>query len=133
MVETALGFVLGAIIGAIATMAGSYFVYRRRQQATARRIRQAFRQEIASMEHLDELAASGEYERITRSIDRPVIYETNADEIGYLTFDEASAVVDFYTGLYRLDGMEDPEDRKNEIDDVLDRRERVLRLLDENA
>lgn len=85
------------------------------------------------MDHLDELAASGEYERLTRSVERPVIYETNADNIGYLTADETSAVVDFYTGLYWLDELEDPEDKKADIDDVLDRRERVLRLLDANA
>lgn len=133
MVDTLTGFALGALIGAISTAFGSYFVYWRRERATTRRLRQAFVHEIQSMSYIDELADGGEYERLTKSIERPVIYESNADKIGYLSDEEVGALVDFYADVYWLDEQEDIEDKKDAVADVVAEREALLELLSSNS
>lgn len=129
MVETVLGFVLGALIGAIATAAGSYLVYWRRQRARTRRLRAALRHELESMEQLAELVADGRYEAVTKRVPPRPVYEANAGEIGHLSEEEVETIVACYAGLARLDGMEDPEDRSEEIDAIVERRRAAIRLL----
>lgn len=129
MVETILGFVLGAVIGSIATAAGSYAVYRQRRRAQAARLRTALRHELQSMDELADLADAGRYEQLTTRVPPRPVYRWNAGEIGRLTPEEIGAVVDCYAGLARLDGMEDPEDRSDEIDRILERRREAIDLL----
>lgn len=110
MVETAAGFVLGAIVGAIATAAGSYLLYWKRERDATRRLRRAFAEEVRSYD-VDELVADGGYERIATRIEDPVIYEGAAGDLGLLTEDEIGELVAFYGAVYWLQGLEDPENK----------------------
>ena len=130
MVDTAVGFVLGAIIGAIATAAGSYLLYWKRERDATRRLRLAFREELRSYEHVDELIATGGYEAVTTRIDRPVIYERAAGDLGLLSAEEVSALVAFYGALSWLDGLEDPEDKPDRIEAVPEKRRAALEALE---
>ena len=132
MVDTATGFVLGALIGAVATMAGSYFVYWRRQQARTGRLRLALLQELSSLDYVEELAGEGAYEHLTETVRRPVVYEESAGQLGYLTDEEVRALVGFYGGLYWLDGQEDIEDKKDAVHDLVEERRSVIELLESN-
>ncbi|WP_049929128.1 hypothetical protein [Halopiger goleimassiliensis] len=126
MVETALGFVLGAVIGAIATAAGSYLLYWKRERDATRRLRRAFQEELRSYAYVDELVADGGYERITERVEAPVIYRSAAGDLGLLTEDEIGHLVSFYSGLSWLDGLEDPEDKKERIEAVVEKRQAAL-------
>ncbi|AHF98346.1 hypothetical protein HALLA_05095 [Halostagnicola larsenii XH-48] len=130
MVETAVGFVLGAVIGAIATAAGSYLLYWKRERDATRRLRQAFRQELRAYEHVDEIVDDGGYERVTTSVETPVIYESAAGDLGLLTESEIGKLVAFYSSLYWLRGLEDPEDKKERIESVVEKRRAALEALD---
>ncbi|APW97186.1 hypothetical protein CHINAEXTREME_05110 [Halobiforma lacisalsi AJ5] len=129
MVETAIGFVLGAIIGAIATATGSYLLYWKRERDATRRLRRAFAEELRAYDHLDELIADGGYERVTTRVDPPIIYESAADDLGLLAEEEIGRLVAFYSALYWLDGLEDPEDKKNRIESVAEKRRAALETL----
>ncbi len=129
MVETAVGFVLGAVIGAIATAAGSYLLYWKRERDATRRLRQAFSEELRAYEHVDEIIDDGGYERVTTSVENPVIYESAAGDLGLLTEPEIGKLVAFYSSLYWLQGLEDPEDKKEQIEEVTEMREAALEAL----
>jgi len=129
---TVSGFVLGALVGAVATAAGSYFVFWRRQQAATSRLRVALAHELRSLDYVDDLVESGAYEGVTTVVDAPVVYEANAGDLGHLSEGEVAALVDFYAGLYWLRDLEDPEDKKARIDDVVDKRQAALDAV-ENA
>ncbi|MCU4925844.1 hypothetical protein OB905_07585 [Halobacteria archaeon AArc-dxtr1] len=133
MVDTALGFVLGAIIGAIATAAGSYLLYWKRERDATRRLRQAFRKELRAYEHVDEVIDEGDYEGVTTRIEAPVIYESAAGDLGLLTEDEIGRLVAFYSALSWLDGLEDPEDKKARIKTVPEKRRAALEALAETS
>ncbi|SDR28878.1 hypothetical protein [Natronobacterium texcoconense] len=130
MVDTAVGFVLGAIIGAIATAAGSYLLYWKRERDATRRLRRAFAEELRAYEYVDELIDDGGYEQVTERVEPPVIYESAADDLGLLSEDEIGDVVAFYSSLYWLEGLEDPEDKKDRIESVVEKRQAALTRLE---
>lgn len=76
-------------------------------------MRRAFREELRSYDHLDRIIDEGGYERVTTSVETPVIYESAAGDLGLLTQDEIGALVSFYSALYWLDGLEDPADKND--------------------
>ncbi|GAB7018894.1 hypothetical protein [Halostagnicola sp. A-GB9-2] len=129
MVETAVGFVLGAVIGAIATAAGSYLLYWKRERDATKRLRQAFSEELRAYKHVDEIIDDGGYERVTTSVENPVIYESAAGDLGLLTEAEIGKLVAFYSSLYWLQGLEDPEDKKEQIEEVTEMRQAALEAL----
>lgn len=102
MVTTVTSFVLGSLIGAIATVAGSYFLFWRRQHAALVHLRRAFETELSALSYIDELAKAREYETLTAAVEKPVVYESNADDISHLSGKEVGAFVAFYTDLYWL-------------------------------
>jgi len=118
--------VLGALVGAVATAAGSYFVFWRRQQAATRRLRVALAHELRALDYVDDRVESGDYEGVTAAVDPPVVYETTASDLGRLSEREVAALVDFYASLYWLRDLEDPEDKKAQIDDVVAKRQAAL-------
>ncbi len=130
MVDTAIGFVLGAVIGAIATAAGSYVLYWKRERDATRRLRRAFAEEIESYAYVDELVVDGGYERVTERVEAPVIYESAAGDLGLLTEAEIGRLVAFYSALTWLQGLEDPEDKKDRIEAVVEKREAALEALE---
>ena len=130
MVETAVGFVLGAIIGAIATAVGSYLLYWKRERDATRRLRQAFAEELQAYEYVDELVADGGYERVTERVEAPVIYESAAGDLGLLTEAEIGDLVAFYSSIYWLQGLEDPEDKKDRIEGVVEKRRAAMEALE---
>lgn len=131
MVETAAGFVLGAIIGAIATASGSYLLYWKRERDAARRLRRAFAEEVRSYAYVDELIADGGYEQVTERVEEPVIYESAAGDLGLLTEGEIGDLVAFYSAVYGLQGLEDPEDKKARIESIVEKRAAALEALEE--
>ena len=130
MVDTAIGFVLGAVIGAIATAAGSYVLYWKRERDATRRLRRAFAEELESYAYVDELVVDGGYERVTERVEAPVIYESAAGDLGLLTEAEIGRLVAFYSALTWLQGLEDPEDKKDRIEAVVEKREAALEALE---
>jgi HAMP domain-containing protein len=130
--STAPGFVLGALVGAVATAAGSYFVFWRRQRAATRRLRVALTHELRSLDYVDDHVEAGDYEGVTTAVDVPVVYEANADDLGRLSEREVGALVEFYASLYWLRDLEDPEDKKARIEDVVAKRQTALDAV-ENA
>lgn len=129
MVETALEFVLGAVVGAVATAIGSYLLYWKRDRDTTRRLRQALGEELRSYDHLEGIVDDGGYELVTTRVERPVVYESAAGELGRLSQAEIGPLVSFYSSLYWLDGLEDPEDKKERIDSVVQSRNDALEAL----
>lgn len=126
MQGTILGFVVGSLIGAVATSVGSYVVLRRRRRAAVERLRTAFETELAALSYVEELSEAGRYEELAASVEDPVVYETNAGEIGRLTAEEVEALVTFYTDLYWLRDQQDVEDKKERVDGVADEWRRAL-------
>lgn len=126
MVGVATSFVLGSIIGAIATIAGSYFLFWRRQRVALGRLRRALETELSALSYVDELAEAGEYETLAATVVKPIVYETNAGEIGHLTDEEIEALVRFYTGLDWLRDQQDIEDKKERVHEIVDERHRAL-------
>lgn len=126
MQEPLVGFVVGSLIGAVATIAGSYFLFWRRRSAAVQRLRLAFETELAALSYVEELSEAERYEDLTATVENPVIYETNAGEIGRLTDDEVAALVTFYTDLYWLRDQQDIEDTKTRVDEIADEWRRAL-------
>ncbi|QLG62247.1 hypothetical protein [Halorarum salinum] len=126
MQGTILGFVVGSLIGAVATSVGSYVVLRRRRRAAVKRLRLAFETELAALSYVEELSEAGRYEELAASVEDPVVYETNAGEIGRLTDEEVEALVTFYTDLYWLHEQQDIEDKKERVDGIADEWRRAL-------
>lgn len=126
MAGAIVGLVLGSIIGAIATIAGSYFLYWRRRRAAVAHLRQAFETELSALSYVDEMADSGDYEQLTQTVEKPVVYESNAGDVGRLSGDEVEALVAFYTDLYWLRDQQDIEDKKERVHDIVDRRQRAV-------
>lgn len=131
MVETTVSFVLGALIGAIATVAGSYFLFWRRQRAALVHLRRAFETELSALAYIDELAEAGEYETLTASVEKPVVYESNADDIGHLSGEEVETLVAFYTDLYWLRDQQDIEDKKDRVHEIVEKRQQALTAIRE--
>lgn len=129
MVQLFTSFVLGSIVGAIATVAGSYFLFWRRRRAAIAHLRLAFRTELASLSYVDELAEAGEYEKLPTTVEKPVIYEGNTNDIGFLSGDEVEAIVEFYTDLYWLRGQQDIEDKKDRVHEIVEKRQRAERAI----
>ncbi|MFT4883499.1 MAG: hypothetical protein ACI8U4_001006 [Natronomonas sp.] len=123
---TITGLVLGSIIGAVATMAGSYFLFWRRRQAARSHLRRAFETELAALSYIDGMAERGEYETLTQTVEKPVVYESNADDIGHLSGAEVEALVAFYTDLYWLRDQQDIEDKKDRVHDIVEKRQRAV-------
>jgi hypothetical protein len=123
---TVTGFVLGSLVGAVATIAGSYFLFWRRQRAATARLRNALLTELDALAYVADLAEAGDYEALPASVERPVVYESNADEVGRLTDAEVEALVRFYTDLYWLRDQQDIEDKKERVDEIVDARERAM-------
>lgn len=126
MVETVTSFVLGSLIGAIATVAGSYFLFWRRQHAALVHLRRAFETELSALSYIDELAETGKYETLAATVEKPVVYESNADDIGHLSGKEVEALVAFYTDLYWLRDQQDIEDKKDRVHDVVEKRQQAI-------
>jgi len=118
MVEVVTGLVLGSLVGAVATAAGSYFVFRRRRRAETDHLRLAFRTELEALSYVAELTEAGSYEALAASVEPPQVYENNADRIGHLTDREVEALVSFYTDLYWLRDQQDVEDKTERVDEV---------------
>ncbi|MFC7165295.1 hypothetical protein [Halospeciosus flavus] len=126
------GLVLGSIVGAVATIAGSYFLFWRRRRAALAHLRRAFETELSALSYIDEMAESGDYETLTQAVEAPVVYESNADDIGHLSGDEVEALVAFYTDLYWLDDQPDIEDKKERVHEIAEKRQRAVEVLREN-
>lgn len=133
MVETAVGFVLGAVIGSIATATGSYALYWKRERDATRRLRRAFLEELRAYDYVDDLAADGAYEQLTVRVEEPVIYHSTAGDLGLLTESEIGSLVSFYAAISWLQGLEDPEDKKERIEEVAQKRRRALETLERAA
>lgn len=126
MAGAVLGLVLGSIIGAVATIAGSYFLYWRRRLAAVEHLRRAFETELTALSYVEEMADNGDYEQLTQTVEKPVVYESNADDVGRLSGDEVERLVAFYTDLYWLRDQQDIEDKKERVHDIVDGRQRAL-------
>ena len=133
MVASIAEFVLGSLVGAIATSVGSYVLFWRRRRAATARLRRAFETELAALSYVDEMAEEGAYEALSTTIENPVVYESNADAIGHLTREEVEALVAFYTDLYWLRDQQDIEDKKDRVHEVVEKRRRALAAVDEAA
>jgi hypothetical protein len=131
MAGAIVGLILGSIIGAIATIAGSYFLFWRRRQAALARLRRAFTTELSALSYIDEMAESGDYETLTKTVEPPVVYESNADDIGLLSGEEVESLVAFYTDLYWLRDQQDIEDKKERVHDIVEKRQRAIASLRE--
>jgi hypothetical protein len=129
MVDAIVGLVLGSIIGAIATIAGSYFLFWRRRKAALANLRQAFATELAALSYIDTMADSGNYETLTKTVEPPVVYESNADDIGLLSGEEVEALVAFYTDLYWLRDQQDIEDKKDRVHEIVEKRQHAVATL----
>lgn len=126
MAGAIVGLILGSIIGAVATIAGSYFLFWRRRRAALARLRRAFTTELSALSYIDEMAESGDYETLTKTVEPPVVYESNADDIGLLSGEEVESLVAFYTDLYWLRDQQDIEDRKERVHDIVEKRQRAI-------
>lgn len=131
MAGAIVGLILGSIIGAIATIAGSYFLFWRRRRAALTRLRRAFTTELSALSYIDEMAESGDYETLTETVEPPVVYESNADDIGLLSGEEVESLVAFYTDLYWLREQQDIEDKKERVHDIVEKRQRAIASLRE--
>lgn len=131
MSDAIVGLILGSIIGAIATIAGSYFLFWRRRQAAVAQLRRAFKTELSALSYIDEMADSGDYETLTETVEPPVVYESNADDIGLLSGEEVESLVAFYTDLYWLRGQQDIEDKKQRVHEIVKKRQRAITSLRE--
>jgi hypothetical protein len=129
MAGAIVGLVLGSIVGAIATIAGSYFLYWRRRRAALAHLRRAFQTELDALSYIDGMADRGEYEALTATVENPVVYESNADDVGRLSGDEVEALVAFYTDLYWLRDQQDIEDKKERVHDIVEKRQRAVEAL----
>lgn len=129
MVEIVTSFIFGSLIGAIATVTGSYFLFWRRRRAALAHLRRAFQTELSALAYIDELAEAGEYETLTATVEKPVVYESNADDIGHLSGEEVEALVAFYTDLYWLRDQPDIEDKKDRVHEIAEKRQRALRAI----
>lgn len=129
MSDAVVGLVLGSIIGAIATIAGSYFLFWRRRKAALASLRQAFTTELSALSYIDTMADSGNYETLTKTVEPPVVYESNADDIGLLSGEEVEALVAFYTDLYWLRDQQDIEDKKDRVREIVEKRQRAMAIL----
>jgi len=128
-----VGLVLGSIVGAVATIAGSYFLYWRRQRAAVTSLRRAFATELDALSYVDAMAEGGEYETLTKTVEPPVVYESNADDIGRLSGAEVEALVAFYTDLYWLRDQQDIEDKKERVHGIVEKRQRAVATLEDAA
>lgn len=126
MAGALVGLVLGSIIGAVATIAGSYFLFWRRRRAARNHLRRAFETELDALSYVDEMADRGEYEQLTQTVERPVVYESNADDVGHLSGEEVEALVAFYTDLYWLQDQQDVEDKKERVHEIVEKRQRAI-------
>lgn len=131
MAGAIVGLILGSIIGAIATIAGSCFLFWRRRRAALARLRRAFTTELSALSYIDEMAESGDYETLTKTVEPPVVYESNADDIGLLSGEEVESLVAFYTDLYWLRDQQDIEDKKERVHDIVEKRRRAIASLRE--
>jgi len=131
MAGAIVGLVLGSLVGATATIAGSYFLFWRRRRAALARLRRAFRTELEALSYVDQMADDGEYETLTKTIEPPVVYESNADDVGRLAAAEVDALVAFYTDLYWLRDQQDIEDKKDRVHDIVEKRRRAVDALRE--
>lgn len=131
MAGALVGLVLGSIIGAVATIAGSYFLFWRRRRAALAHLRRAFRTELSALSYIDEMAEAGEYETLTQTVEKPVVYESNADDIGHLSGEEVEALVAFYTDLYWMRDQQDIEDKKDRVHEIVEKRQRAMAALRE--
>jgi hypothetical protein len=131
MAGAIVGLILGSIIGAIATIAGSYFLFWRRRRAALARLRRAFTTELSALSYIDEMAESGDYETLTKTVEPSVVYESNADDIGLLSGEEVESLVAFYTDLYWLRDQQDIEDKKERVHDIVEKRQRAIASLRE--
>lgn len=129
MVESFGGFVIGGLLGALATMAGSYFVLRMRRRHRASDLRVAFRTELEELAYLDDYVDAGNYEELTQAVEPSAVYEANADELGRLDGEEVAAIVAFYTDLPWLRDQQDIEDKKERVHEILEKRKRALTVL----
>ena len=129
MAGAVVGLVLGSIIGAVATITGSYFLFWRRRRAALAHLRRAFKTELAALSYIDEMVDSGDYEALTKTVDEPVVYESNADDIGHLSGAEVEALVAFYTDLYWIRDQQDIEDKKERVHEIVEKRQRAIDTL----
>lgn len=129
MIGAVVGLVFGSIVGAIATIAGSYFLFWRRQRTAVAHLRRAFRTELTALDYIDRMADNGDYEQLTKTVEPPVVYESNADDIGLLSGEEVEALVAFYTDLYWLRDQQDIEDKKDRVHEIVEKRNRARTAL----
>ncbi|AGB17332.1 hypothetical protein Halru_2757 [Halovivax ruber XH-70] len=126
MLGTATGFVLGALIGSITTAVGSGILYWKRERDRTDRLRGALAAELRSYDYLDEMISDGQYEAVTERVEPPTVYASIGGNLGRLSDDEVTALVTFYADCRWLDGLEDPEDKKAEIELVVEHRQAAL-------
>lgn len=88
----ALALFLPAMIGVF----GSYGIYRKRQSDTKSNLREAFIAEMEGTEYLDIWPETGRTVPAFNFLSVSV-YESNTDNLGVLTEEEVSAIVQYYT------------------------------------
>ncbi|WP_247730095.1 hypothetical protein [Halovivax limisalsi] len=133
MAATATGFVLGALIGSITTAVGSGILYWKRERDRTDRLRGALAAELRTYDYLDEMIEDGQYEAVTERIEPPTVYGSVGGDLGRLTDDEITALVAFYADCRWLDGLQDPEDKKEGIDRVVNHRRTALEALENRS
>lgn len=130
MLGTATGFVLGALIGSITTAVGSAVLYWKRERDRTERLRGALAAELRTYDYLDEMIEDGRYEDVTERVEPPTVYGSVGGDLGRLTDDEITALVAFYADCRWLDGLQDPEDKKEGIERVAEHRREALATLE---
>ncbi|ELZ09273.1 hypothetical protein C479_10645 [Halovivax asiaticus JCM 14624] len=126
MAATATGFVLGALIGSITTAVGSGILYWKRERDRTDRLRGALAAELRSYDYLEEMIGDEQYEAVTERVEPPTVYASIGGNLGRLSDDEVTALVTFYADCRWLDGLEDPEDKKEAIERVVEHRQVAL-------
>jgi hypothetical protein len=81
------------------------------------------------LDYIDRMADNGDYEQLTKTVEPPVVYESNADDIGLLSGEEVEALVAFYTDLYWLRDQQDIEDKKDRVHEIVEKRNRARTAL----
>ncbi|MFC3958859.1 hypothetical protein [Halovivax cerinus] len=126
MLGTATGFVLGALIGSITTAVASGLLYWKRERDRTERLRGALAAELRSYDYLDAMIEDGRYEDVTERVEAPTVYASVGGNLGRLSDDEITALVAFYADCRWLDGLQDPEDKKEGIEQVVEHRQEAL-------
>lgn len=140
---------IGAIIGFLATIIGSFGLYFKRELDKKERLRAALITEIENMEEMETIGEDDyidylkkeDYAVLPKETFNTTIYENNASKLGLLEREEIEAIIEYYTSLKVLRSYFDSYEFGNEIpehtlyfidmlaNDIEDHRESALNIL----